>query len=301
MKVPVLFIIFNRPEIAIKTFAAIRAYQPNKLYIVADGPRSNIKREDSVCKETRRLILEQIDWPCELKTIFRSENIGCARGVSEAITWMFTQEEYGIILEDDCLPSPDFFQFCEELLPLYKDNNDIAQINGFNNRTNIPESNTYTFSSYVGIWGWATWARAWQHMDLEMREWPILRKNIFNRFTPIEALLHLYFWSNVYKSIQKKHHLNTWGYQWSIHVFMTHKICIEPYANMIINTGIGKNGTNCKSSNNLLIPSFYGQQLFPLIHPKKIALNSKEEKIRSKKYIQHQINILFNKITKTLS
>src|SRR5262245_55441705 len=106
MTPPILLLVFNRPETTSRVFQAIRAVRPNKLYVAADGPRSDRAGEAERCVEVRR-IATAVDWPCEMRTLFREENLGCRRAVSGAITWFFEQEEAGIILEDDCLPHPD--------------------------------------------------------------------------------------------------------------------------------------------------------------------------------------------------
>lgn len=129
---PILFLIFNRPEVTFSVFERIRDVQPLYLFIAADGPRSSKPEEAELCKQTRSIV-EKIDWPCVVKTLFRDENIGCAKGVSSAITWFFEQVEHGIILEDDCFPDLTFFSFCEQLLVKYNDDKEIGSICGFNN------------------------------------------------------------------------------------------------------------------------------------------------------------------------
>ena len=168
MKVPVLFIIFNRPETEITVFNRIREYQPEKLYVAADGPRASKDGEAERC-EAARAIIKDVDWPCEVKTLFRDHNLGCGLGVSSAISWFFEQEEYGCIIEDDVLPSLDFFEFCEEALPLYQNEEKVMLVSSFNPISKITESSTSGFSIYSNIWGWASWKRAWSHFDLEMK------------------------------------------------------------------------------------------------------------------------------------
>ena len=298
-KVPVLFIIFNRKDRALESFQPIKRYRPNKLYIAADGPRDNKTNETELCKTTRNAILEEINWDCEVHTLFREKNVGCGRGVSEAISWMFETEEYGIINEDDCLACDDFFLFCEELLPRYKNDEQITQINGFDMKYAEKSSNTYFFTSYPEIWGWATWKRAWVNIDFKMEEFPHIKKMIWKRFCFKEALIHYYLWNRLYKHIQKGEKIYAWGFQWSIYVFMQNKLCINPKANLIINTGFGS-GTNCKNSDTPLAKAKYGSLSFPLLHPAVIKTNSYNERIRSKEYVAVYKSVLLSKIKRII-
>ena len=110
---PVLFVIFNRPDTTQKVFNAIRQAKPKQLFVAADGPREGKEGEKEKCEQVREII-EQIDWDCEVKTLFRDKNLGCKIAVSSAIDWFFENVEEGIILEDDCLPSQSFFWYCQE-------------------------------------------------------------------------------------------------------------------------------------------------------------------------------------------
>ena len=111
--------------------------------------------------------------------MFRDENVGCKLGVSSAITWLFKNEDKGIILEDDCVPSASFFYFCEELLVRYQNDERIGAIAGSSFIKPGFSEKSYFFSRYPFAWGWATWARAWRHFDIEMKAWPELRRTEF--------------------------------------------------------------------------------------------------------------------------
>ena len=177
METAVLFLIFNRPENTDKVFKKIKNVKPKKLYIAADGPRENNINDKVNCLKAREVI-NKIDWNGEVKTLFRDKNLGCKLAVSSAIDWFFENEEMGIILEDDCLPDPSFFYFCQELLQKYKDDKRVMMISGFNyllNSLEIRES--YFFSNYYPIWGWATWRRAWKLYDNEMKNWDYFKEN----------------------------------------------------------------------------------------------------------------------------
>src|SRR6218665_515415 len=155
MKTPVLFLVFNRPDTTSRVFEAIRAARPAVLFIAADGPRSNRLGEDTQCEEVRA-IASNVDWPCEVHTRFRQENLGCGKGPADGITWFFEHVEEGIILEDDCLPSPVFFSFCEEMLERYRHDKRVMQIGGVNMLPPAQQESTYSyyFSERSHTWGW---------------------------------------------------------------------------------------------------------------------------------------------------
>jgi hypothetical protein len=291
-KVPVLFLLFNRPELTRKTFQSIRAYQPERLYIAADGPRDGNDSDAVNCTATRELVLSQIDWECDVHTLFREKNMGCGRGVSEGISWMLDQEEFGIVLEDDCVPCLDFFRFCEVLLPEYKDNDKIAQINGFDPLFSGQQSNTYFFTAYPSIWGWALWHRSWQHMDLYMTQWPSVRKHVFRKFPFIEASIHYLLWDKAYKKLKSGIKPDNWDFQWSLRVFMDDKLCINPYSNLVLNTGFGEDSMHCNKSKDPFKSVRYGEIDFPLRHPKTIASDKYVEKKKSARYVRKHIRLL---------
>ena len=183
---PILFLIFNRPDTTFKVFEEIRKIKPAKLYIAADGPRPNVIGEEEKCTASRNII-KQVDWDCDVKTLFREKNLGCKIAVSSAISWFFENVEEGIILEDDTFPTQSFFWFCQELLDFYRNDSRIMHISGNNFQLGkIRGEGSYYFSKYNHIWGWATWKRAWRFYDVSLNTFPIfvqrkVIKNIFRR------------------------------------------------------------------------------------------------------------------------
>src|SRR5687768_18096170 len=127
--VPVLLIVFNRPDKAGAVFNRVREMQPRQLFIAGDAPRPDQPGDKERCEETRSIVTA-VDWECEVHTLFQQSNLGCGKGPAAAISWFFSQVELGIILEDDCLPIESFFRFCAELLPRYRNNEQIMLISG---------------------------------------------------------------------------------------------------------------------------------------------------------------------------
>ncbi|MFH1427813.1 MAG: nucleotide-diphospho-sugar transferase, partial [Patescibacteria group bacterium] len=173
---PILFLIFNRPETTQRVFDKIKIIKPRHLFVAADGPREG-KNESEKCQAVRDII-KQIDWDCKVNTLFRDKNLGCKLAVSSAIDWFFDNVEEGIILEDDCLPDPSFFKFCQELLVKYREDSNVMCISGDNFNPNLYNgSDSYFFSKVASIWGWASWRRAWKYYDIEMKSFLLFSKN----------------------------------------------------------------------------------------------------------------------------
>lgn len=249
LKTPVLFIIFNRPDTTEKVFAEIRKYRPAKLFIAADGPRENKLGEKEKCEQARK-ITENIDWPCKVKRLYRKKNLGCKYAVSGAIDWFFENVEEGIILEDDCLPNSSFFTFCEQMLKLYKDDNEVMCISGDNFMPKHMQKDAgHYLSRYVHVWGWATWRRAWQKYEADIEDWKIsLNKSFLDKFDFLEKV----YWSNNFDLVGRKF-LDTWDYQLVYMIFNNQGKVVIPNKNLVQNIGFRKDGAHT----NTIISSFY--------------------------------------------
>ncbi|MBX9782842.1 MAG: hypothetical protein K2X48_06025 [Chitinophagaceae bacterium] len=261
---PVLFLVFNRPDTTAQVFAQIRAIQPKYLYIAADGPRSVKEGEEELCAETRR-IATAIDWDCELKTLFREQNLGCGKAVSEAITWFFEQVEEGVILEDDCLPDMSFFTFAEELLIKYKYDREVMSISGTNLLGSWKLPKQSYFFGHGGIWGWATWRRAWQLYDKNMDKWelPSTQEVIKKGLVTNE-------WYDFYKPMMESafnDSIDTWDAQWVYSILFNRGKSINPCVNLVKNIGFDYRATHTITPNDIVESLPLLQVTFPLMHP----------------------------------
>lgn len=238
IKTAVLLLVFNRPDTTKQVFEAIRLAKPLRLYVAADGARQG-RDGEAVLVELVRQIVSEVDWPCEVKTLFRENNLGCKIAISSAIDWFFQNEEEGIILEDDCLPCNDFFRFCGKMLNDYRLDTSIGMIAGFNPQGPGLVSNEYFASSNSSIWGWATWRDRWAYYDIGMTDWhnSEIKKRIRNNITLKAYLNYKLSFDLVTKKI-----LNTWDHQWTFCLLNRNCKTIKPLANLIKN--IGTNGTH---------------------------------------------------------
>jgi hypothetical protein len=265
LKTAVLFLIFNRPDTTKQVFEAIRKAKPPRLYIAADGPRSDKPGEAEKVEETRR-IATQVDWDCEVKTLFREKNLGCRVGVSSGIDWFFENEEEGIILEDDCLPSQSFFWFCEELLERFRTDERIFIISGDNfqfgkRRT----SESYYFSRYTHIWGWASWRRTWQKYDVEMKLWPTVRDGKW-LYDILQDRKDVNYWQNIYERVFNNK-IDTWDYQVNFSCWVNSSLNIIPNNNLVSNIGFGADSTHTADGNSPFFKIPHCELSFPLKHP----------------------------------
>lgn len=273
MKSAVLFVVFNRPDTTSKVFESIRSAKPPRLYVAADGPRDDRAGELERCALVRN-ISTQVDWPCELFTLFRNTNLGCKTGVSSAINWFFEHEEQGIILEDDVLPQSSFFEYCDDMLERYKNDNSISMVSGCNlisERLQLQES--YFFSRYVFIWGWATWKRAWKQYDVKMTDWPAWRDNGYlNQQFSGDISLETY-WKNILDLVYAGL-IDTWDYQWVFACWKVRGLSIVSASNLTENLGFSPDATHTTMEMpQILLESVPKNLLFPLEHPKVVERN----------------------------
>ena len=243
MKKAVLFITFNRFEPTKKVFERIRNAQPPRLYLASNGPRPDVENEGAVVSEIRSWLLNNIDWECDVHTLFREKNLGINESIPGAIDWFFQNEKDGIIVEDDCLPSDSFFDFCEQTLDKYKDNKNVWHISGANSMDITIKNNDYSayFSKCITFWGWACWADRWKYYTPDSRNFDV--SDIAKTFKSIAAQI---YWLRIYYRCQNNIS-DSCDYRWMFDIIGNSAgkgICVVPAKNLIKN--IGYYGTNYK-------------------------------------------------------
>jgi len=267
LKTPVAFLIFNRPDTTEKVFEAIRFAKPPKLLVVADGSRANREGEAEKCAAARAII-DRVDWDCEVLRNYSDINLGCKRRIASGLDWVFETVQEAIILEDDCLPHPTFFRYCEELLTQYRQDTRVMHIAGTN--FGIAGQNpieSYYFSRKTHIWGWASWRRAWQHYDVNMSLWPELKKQ--NKLVEIvgtqkEADKKTQIFDKVYTGA-----IDTWDYQWHFTCLCQGNYSLIPNTNLVDNIGLAReDATHTSGGMSWLNEVKASNVAFPLVHPK---------------------------------
>lgn len=263
---PILFIVFNRPEATAEALEAIRKVQPAKLYIAADGPRPGREDDKLNCAKVKEIV-SNINWPCQVKTLYRETNLGCMLGVSGGIDWFFENEEAGIIVEDDCVGSTAFFQFCQQLLVTYQYDERVQAICGRNPLGKYDIEESYLFSRFFKEWGWASWRNRWQKRDLGKAAFDNAeRENLFAR-TLANAPMASYV-ADTNRSVHYTGH-NTWDYQWVFNILSQNGLVAVPAVNLVNNVGLETGvhfGTNPNIQRNLYEVDTHSLA-FPLKHP----------------------------------
>lgn len=272
--VPVLYIIFNRLDTVTASFEAIRKVRPAKFYVAADGPRPERAGEAGRCQAVRDWVLAHIDWDCEVHTRFQDRNVGCGHHPADAITWLFENEEKGIILEDDCVASPSFFSFAGEMLDRYADHEAISIVCGSNFDKNglcRAEDADYFFSRISYTWGWATWRRNWQDYDFTMKRWNKVSKRRLLRWLFDEPEYREY-WRFIFDKTVREQPQDLWDYQFFFSCYDKRQMAIVPNVNLISNIGDGADATHTKASHEKMNTAL-ADLAFPLRHPKRIIRN----------------------------
>lgn len=251
---PVLLIAFNRPEETRRVLKEIGKAAPCRFFAAVDGPREGHPEDSKKCADVLETIQSGISWKCNVEYLVRKNNLGCRNAASSAISWFFENVEEGIILEDDCLPVPQFFPFCTSLLSRYREEPRVAQIGGFNCQFGrMRGTASYYFSKYFHCWGWASWRRAWDGFDLDMKDYGIFLKErglqkLFSRRSLRD------FWKDNFDEVAYRGG-STWDYQWVYHNFRKNRLAVVPNWNMIENIGFGDRATHTEARDPRMPPA----------------------------------------------
>ncbi len=244
MNAAVALIFFNRPDTLKLVFEKVREARPPKLFLIQDGARENRPDDEKgvlACRE----IVENIDWDCEVHKNYSECNLGCGKRPSSGISWVLSQVESTIILEDDCVPDMSFFSYCDEMLERYKDDERICYISGLNHFEQWDfGGSSYGFAKGGAIWGWATWRRAWARYDYTVA-------GINNRY--IEKLIQaelpqdtarIKTWKKTHKRVKNGEKISYWDIQWGFVKYAFNQLTIVPRYNLISNVGVGADSTH---------------------------------------------------------
>lgn len=243
MNSPVAFFIYRRPDLTARVFERIAQVKPSRLLVIADGPAS---ADEAALVEQSREIATRVHWPCKVEVNFSDANMGCRNRVASGLDWVFEQCESAIIIEDDILPDPSFFIFCDAMLERFRDENQIMQICGMNTLGKWKaESQSYHFSLLEGMWGWASWRRAWKFYDVNISAWAdeeSRRKvqRIVSNDRDFKQVCDAFD-----ATFQGK--IDTWDYQWAFARFLEAGLSVVPSLNLISNLGLRADATHTKN------------------------------------------------------
>ena len=274
--VPIALIVFNRPKLTERTFAVIRAQRPQKLFLIADGPRENRPEDAEKCAEVRA-ILEKVNWPCEVYRNYSDHNLGCKYRPKTGIDWVFQHVDRAIILEDDCLPHADFFSFCQLMLERYSTDERISLVTGNNFQDGQWRGDaSYYFSRYPHTWGWATWARAWQHNDSDIAFWPEWKQSDqWRRFWRDRTARK--YWEDIFDKVYNKNFESAWDYAWVASIWRHGGLTVTPNVNLVSNIGFGQDATHTLSANSAMADMLLGT-LGPISHPEVVSVDDSADR-----------------------
>lgn len=295
---PVAFIIFKRPDTTQAVFNAIRQVQPKTLLVIADGPRPDRDGEVEKCAQTRAII-DQVDWDCEVLKCYSDVNLGLGTRIATGLSWVFEHVEEAIILEDDCLPDPSFFQFCQDMLDRYREESRIMSVSGclF---AKSPTANSYYFSHYLSCWGWATWKRAWEQFDFGMPGWQERRaKDWLTDYLGDRAIADL--WTQRFDSICDPNRNDIWSYQFQYACWLHNAMSIRSNVNLITNVGIGADGTHTKQVMSDMPFNTLDAMAFPLNHPTAMKRDLEGDRLQEKYLLSRANPSLITRITRKLT
>lgn len=276
VKTPVAFVVFNRYDTAKKVFEQIRKVKPKKLFIIADGPRKNVKEDIEKCKKVRS-IFEKIDWECEVYKNFSEINLGCSKRPYTGFSWVFENVEEAIFLEDDCLPNISFFRYCDTLLERYRNDTRVMLISGTNQLKKWQRNDySYHFSNFGGIWGWASWKRAWKYFDIDLKLWEndTIKEMVKYKLSYIQYLSR----KKIYDELcNNSDNTTAWDYQWGFARLIQSGVAISPSVNMICNIGQGADATHTIKASPVSQLKTY-EMRFPLKHPPYMIVDKEYDK-----------------------
>ncbi len=280
MNTPILLLLFNRPDSVKKLIQALEKKKPRNLFISIDGPRKNNQNDFKKITIIKKII-SKINWKCKIQKKFNEENLGCKVAVITAINWFFDKNEYGIILEDDCIPSLDFFSFCEHNLIKYQNNNKVMQISGNNYLIDKKKCNdSYYFTTINDIWGWATWKRAWKHFNSDISEYDYATD--YEMFFNYYKNKNIIKWMKIYfdNALNKEH--NIWSTQWTYSMIKNGGYTIAPRVNLVKNIGFDNLATTKNNKSFKLYNSVETRPLRITKEPEIIIPRYDLDKIRFK-------------------
>lgn len=274
-EVPILLLVFNRLDPVKMLVPVLSQFEPKIVYIASDGPRTD---EELVnVQAVREYLLQNIDWHCDIKTLFRDKNLGCKLAVHEALQWFFSQEERGIVLEDDIIPSINFFKFCEEALDKYKDNKKISSITGRNELQEWSEKDCFTASRFQ-CWGWASWSDRIMGIDVEYG----YKKDINYDDLYEDCLWEERFYLDSVLGLLQTRQVNSWAYPYDLNFKKNKQLQLYPSKNMVENIGFGTSGTHSSSRNFDSVDVY--QSFKPFVHPDMLIIDDKnyiKQKLRT--------------------
>jgi len=273
--IPILLIFWNRPVLLESLFEILQTLQPQRLYLACDGPRLNDPENERLVQRCRDLAEQRLTWPVQVQRRYADTNQGCRAGVAAAISWFFSQESEGIVLEDDVHPDPSFFPFMQEMLERYRDDARVGSISSHHFHRQAPNAtSSYRFSIYNHCWGWASWRRAWDHYDFSLSSWPAFRDQ--GLLAGLGDKRFQRYWTRILNSVARGE-IDTWDFAWTYSHWKAGMLSCVPDRCLVENAGFGPDATH---TNAEACPLPAPQpMLFPIEHPQFVRASPMHDRL----------------------
>lgn len=294
VRAPVVMLTFARPDTTARVLEAVRRARPSRLLMVANAPRAEVPGEAELCERTRELF-EDLDWDCELETAFADEHLSQKRRIESGLDWAFGRVDEAIVLEDDCVPDPGFFGFCDALLERYRDDPRVLSISGDN--TQLGERSgpgSYYFSRYPQIWGWAGWRRSWELYDPGMEAWPALRDGAWLREI-LGSERAVAYWQHLFDRTYGEG--DAWDRAWLFAGWLSGGLHAIPAVNLVSNVGFRADATNTRPRLGSLLAELPAVPIgFPLEHPSAVERDREADERTERVLFSGVISQLFERV-----
>ncbi len=291
---PVLVVAFNRPKKIAELLTDLEDFGVSRLYVVIDGPRPGNESDKALVTETVA-IAESATWAHELLVKARPKNLGCGLSPADAISGVLKKESALIILEDDCRPSRDFFEFMRQGLALYQGNSQVGAICG----TSYVPSSLFGHDERVWVstlfspWGWGTWSRAWSGFTSKSSEWAT-RTTFLQRFafggltvTGLRWLEANWQWLAQHDPQGEQ----VWDHLFGLLLCERGQVVIKPTVNLVTNIGYGPDATHDQHPKAFSSVKAHAWQGSITDWPSKLKVNRKADRWILKHHYQAQSTI----------
>lgn len=210
----------------------------SRIYVSLDGPNHDNPEDVALCESTKQVVQQFAkSFSGDFYVSISEVNLGSAENVIRSLDWFFSHENFGLILEDDCLPDASIFTYISSLRYLLEYPS-VWLLSGY--RPNISELNSidYSLVSVPLSWGWATTADHWQKMRFFI--WANPKGSLFSCF--IKGANSV-FWG-VGSRRAKKGWVDAWDIPLANAMLEYQGSALMPPVNLISNIGTGLMASN---------------------------------------------------------
>jgi hypothetical protein len=290
----VAMVVFARPDTTARVLEAVRRARPARLLVIGNAPRSGDPEEAKRCRQVREL-METVDWDCEVSTDYASEHLSMRRRFETGLGWVFSEVPEAIVLEDDCVPDPTFFPFCDALLEHYRDEERVMSIGGSNVQPDAPTGpDSYYFSRYPAIWGWASWRRAWDAYDPGMSAWPELRDGgwVEREFSDPQAVA---YWRHQFEQTYRGD--EAWDRAFLFAAMAAGRLHAVSSVNLVSNVGFREDATHTGPEQRGVLNDLPTTPMeLPLRHPAAIRRDERADAVTERVAFSGVLDQLFDRL-----